>query len=135
MAEHVLQLKFLMLIIIAFTPSFVHSEPTCLESTLTQKQQPLPAAIQPGHNVICTVKRDLVYNLEQLSFYVKADCQNNGASFLGCPCNVCCEPWQICCVHNVTTLISDLKGYNAFYANHFKGLFGNASNGVGQLSE
>src|SRR5437870_5167730 len=120
MAKHVLQLQFLLLLIItAFQPSFVHSEPARLESTLTQDQQPLSAPIQPGDNEICNVQQDLIYNLDQLSLYVKTDCQVNSMA-LGCQCdtpppppkNKCanrCHPHRICCAQRVTGLVAELK--------------------------
>jgi len=134
MTKHVLRLKLLVVFIVTvFLPAFVHSEPACLECTLLENQNPLSAALRPGFSAICTVKQDLIFNLEQLSFYVKADCQKkNGSSQIGCQCCDpppanhcvgCCKPPHACCPQNSLVLLRQLEKFNEFYAEHFDDLF------------
>jgi hypothetical protein len=136
MAIHVFQLKFLILVVMAFQLSLVHSEPEVPGNAIPENQLPLAGAIERGDSEICKVKQELVYNLDQRSFYLKADCQNQSYNALdtGCVCTPptprpkipcisdrCC-PKIACCPPNA--LLAKLKKYNEYYANHSKELFG-----------
>jgi hypothetical protein len=143
MAKFVFQLNvFLMLLLTALQPTLVDStEPADFGSIPIDEQQIFEAAIvRPGESVICNSKRSLIHNLEQLSFYLKADCQDLNRSAVGCSCwpPRCargCTPTRACCAQNTTALVAELEGFNAFYASHFKELFGGAPQKCAQLVE
>ena len=84
-----------------------------------------------GESSICKYKRDLLLHLAQLSFYLKADCQQQNRSFVGCSCFPAscepqCVPRRVCCPQNTTTLLHELQNFNLLYASNFKQLFGGA---------
>ncbi|ETI21855.1 hypothetical protein G647_05924 [Cladophialophora carrionii CBS 160.54] len=143
MAKFIFQLNlFLMLLLTALQTTLVSSiELTDFDSIPINDQQIFEGAItRPGESVICNSKQSLIHNLEQLSFYLKADCQDRNRSAVGCSCwpPRCargCTPTRACCAQNTTALVAELEGFNAFYAVHFKELFGGAPQKCAQLEE
>jgi hypothetical protein len=82
-----------------------------------------------GNSAICFHKPALLHHIEQLSFYLKADCQRPNSSFIGCSCwpPSCapgCRPRNACCPQNSTFLLTQLEEFNSFYAANFGRLFG-----------
>ncbi|KAJ9607578.1 hypothetical protein H2200_007656 [Cladophialophora chaetospira] len=138
MAKFIFQINFLLilLITISWLTLVISTEPGDFNddygTMLAEEQQVYGASfVRPGESVICNFKKDLIHNLEQLSFYLKADCQKENQSAVGCSCwpPKCasrCTPTRVCCAQNTTALLVELEGFNAFYANHFKDLFGGA---------
>lgn len=143
MAKFMVQLNFLLLLLLtALNPILVNStEHADFGSMPTEEQQIFAGTIvRPGESFICHAKRDLIQHLEQLSFYLKADCQNANTSFIGCSCwpprcAASCTPARACCAQNTTALLHELDGFNAFYASHFRELFGAAPPKAFQLDE
>lgn len=126
-----LSLFFAMLFMVAFQPSIVSSTETGHFGSMPAGDQEIlsEAMVRPGRSVICDSKKELLHNLEQLSFYLKADCQNITTSFIGCSCwpPSClqrCTPVPACCSQNITSLVNQLEGLNLFYASHYRELFG-----------
>ncbi|EXJ59186.1 hypothetical protein A1O7_06618 [Cladophialophora yegresii CBS 114405] len=129
MARFIYQLNLiLVLLLTALQPTLVSSvELSDFDGIPIDDQQIFEGTImRAGESVICNSKQNLIHNLEQLSFYLKADCQDRNRS---------CTPTRACCAQNTTALVAELEGFNAFYALHFKELFGGAPQKCAQLEE
>jgi hypothetical protein len=133
---------FLVLFLTMLQSIYVHStEHMDLGAMPTEEQQIFGGVIlRPGESVICHAKRQLIAHLEQLSFYLKADCQTSNKSFVGCSCFPArcapqCIPQRVCCAQNTTAFLAELENFNAFYAVHFKDLFAASPPKALQLDE
>ena len=95
--------------------------------------------LTPHPVYVCDLKPELVYNLEQLSFFLKADClqdssddqrQFTAAATVACegcrwPCDTRegCPRFGICCPWDRMAFLVMAKEFNAYYRNHSKELF------------
>jgi len=94
-------------------------------------QQPM----QENQSAVCLSQRDLVYSLEQLSWYVKGDC-NQPRSRIGLQSGhdqlpACCfhaKEWcqpncpRSCCPDTVAAVLQVVGELNEFYAMNFTGI-------------